>query len=224
MNQTILFAADVGCLADKELYDQALLNVPPSRREKIGRYHFARDQYLSLGAFSLLRHALAEHGIPMPPDFSVGENGKPYIENAPVHFNLSHSGTFALCAVSDHEVGCDIERIARADLKIAKRFFCLSEYESIRARSTEDEQNAAFYRLWTLKESFLKVTGQGMRLPLDSFEITQDDRGAVRVRQSFDDKQYRFETYNGIGGYAAAVCVTDDNEIEWRMPVLDAIL
>ena len=216
MNQTILYTADVGCLADKELYNKALAAVPPSRREKIGRYHFDRDKYLSLGAFSLLRHALAERGIPMPPDFSVGENGKPYIENVPVHFNLSHSGTFALCAVSDHEVGCDIERIARADLKIAKRFFTASEYASILAAPTEDEQNIVFFRLWTLKESFLKVTGQGMRLPLDSFEITRNDHGVIRVRQSFDDKQYRFETYDGIDGYAAAVCVIDDNEIEWR--------
>lgn len=35
----------------------------------------------------------------------------------------------------------------------------------------EQETDRLFSRYWTLKESVLKATGEGMRLPLDSFEL-----------------------------------------------------
>ena len=47
--------------------------------------------------------------VPRPLDIAANENGQPYLTAAPdVHFSLSHSAAWAVCAVSDHPVGVDI--------------------------------------------------------------------------------------------------------------------
>ena len=104
------------------------------------------------------------------------------------------------------EIGCDIEQIQSANLKLAKRFFSSEEYLYI-AELEGERQNYAFCRLWTLKESFLKVTGMGMKLPLDSFEFRLSAaEQSITVQQNYDNRQYEFTEYD-LGGYHAAVCV-----------------
>ncbi len=84
------------------------------------------------------------------------------------HFNISHAGDYVVGVVSDGEVGCDIERNVNAPLEIAEHYFYSAEREYIEAAS---DPGKAFFTLWTLKESYMKMTGRGMSLPLDSFEI-----------------------------------------------------
>ena len=78
--------------------------------------------------------------------------------------------------LSDCEVGCDIEKNANAPLEVAEHYFYHSELAYIKAAKNKDK---AFFTLWTLKESYMKMTGRGMSLPLDSFEVIFS-RSAVR--------------------------------------------
>ena len=78
--------------------------------------------------------------------------GKAYISNhEDIYFNLSHSGKMVACAISDREVGVDVELIdPTIDLNIAKHYFYNSEYENImNCENSSDE----FFKYWVLKES-----------------------------------------------------------------------
>ena len=143
-----------------------------SRLEQIDRRRStARAQ--SFAASLLLEYAVMRHhpSIVHPLSLSTAAGGKPYLVNEPnVHFNLSHSGDWAVCAISDYPVGVDIERCEPGRRDIAARFFHRDEvrYLDSLLPSMRDD---AFYQLWTLKESFVKATGRGLDLPLRSFRI-----------------------------------------------------
>jgi 4'-phosphopantetheinyl transferase len=133
--------------------------VSPDRQKKIDFYRFEKDKKLSAGAYLLLKKMLSYENI-TNPHFKVEKYGKAYISNNDnIHFNLSHSGKMVLCAISDKEVGADIEYNDSAiDLNIAKNYFYNSEYDNImNAKNPSDE----FFRYWVLKESYMKYTGLG---------------------------------------------------------------
>ena len=75
------------------------------------------------------------------------EHGKPYLEGNPLYFNLSHSGGMIALAVSDHEVGVDLQQ--RSDVPPA-----------VRRRLSEQENQEDFFRLWTAKEAYVKFLGE----------------------------------------------------------------
>ena len=205
----VLYAASVAPLADGERYAAAYAAVSPARREKIDRFRFERDKRLSLGAELLLRHALHAEGLgEVPMTFDYGTQGKPYFKSSGVFFNLSHSGEYVLCALAPYEVGCDVEKITPIDLNIARRFFFRSEYADIAAQETVEARSELFFRYWTLKESFMKVTGLGMKLPLDAFEIVR--AAEITVHQSVDTRQYSFAEFDDLFGYRCALCAAGD--------------
>lgn len=111
--------------------------------------------------YGLVREKLGFSG-----EFERTENGKPYAEGA-AFFNISHSGSFAVAAVSDCEVGVDIERIREVNLKIAEKF---SSDEREYILSAENPQKA-FFEIWTAKEAYLKKCGTGITVPLNSFSV-----------------------------------------------------
>lgn len=79
-----------------------------------------------LGKFLLRTLLQREIGLNFE-DYRIGKGpyGKPYIRgiSRPVFFNLSHSGKYLVCALSDREVGIDIERITSARMEVARRYF-----------------------------------------------------------------------------------------------------
>ena len=160
---------DVTPLPDPEKFRAGLLSLPWSaRREKINRLSYRETGLLPLGAGLLLRHALEDAGA---EDMTLSENehGKPYLKNRPdICFNLSHSGSIALCAVSDAPVGADVEKLRDFNEKIARRFFAPEETEWIMAQA---DRGAAYTRLWTRKESYYKMLGTGITLPMDDFPL-----------------------------------------------------
>lgn len=206
-NRALLLAADVSALEDDLLFEAAYARATEERKRKTDRYRFRRDKCASLGAEQLLRHALERIGV---HDFSCfcGETGKPYLAGLDgVFFSLSHSGSFALCAIADHEIGADVETVRNIDMKIAKRFFCAGEYELIAAQESDEARSDRFFRYWTLKESFLKATGFGLRLPLNRFEIVLHD--GISVVQDADARSFYFREYDGIPDCKCAVCTAD---------------
>ena len=204
MTHCTVYAASVAPLSDRSLYEAALSAVSPRRREKAARYRQERDRRLCLGAELLLRQGLRDAGKPYPPALTFGPHGKPYLQDEGLWFSLSHSGEWALCALADREVGCDIEEIRKTDLAIARRFFTPEEYARIAAGETPEERQERFFRLWTLKESFLKVTGRGLSLPLNAFSI-QTENG-ITVTGSAKDRPYSFLEYSDIPDCRCAVC------------------
>ena len=218
---TAVYYADTEPFRDDALFAEALSCLPPQRLDKTARLRSVPDKALSLGAGLLLMKAirsllpegrdLSEQLITGKLCFSYGEHGKPYLPGvSDFHFNISHSGSIAALAVSDREIGCDLERIRLADLRIARHFFSEKENELLDAAASKEEQNALFYRLWTLRESFLKVTGKGLSLSMRDFAIVLEEGqakpDAVRVLRCADDQEYYYAEPSIAPGYCFALC------------------
>lgn len=142
-----------------------------------------------MAARAALRSILARYLDikPFEVRFSYGPYGKPALApdsgSAPVHFNLSHAGGYAVIAVSaSGDVGVDIEMI-RADVavdEIARRIFSQPELDVFDALPPE-VRAAALYRSWASKEAYVKARGDGMCTPLDGFVVEVDPRRAPRL-------------------------------------------
>ncbi len=134
------------------------------------------------------------------------EKGKPYFPKLPdVHFSVSHSGKYFACAMSDIPVGLDIQEHTRrkneseedADvrrMKIARRFFHPDETEYASRGSA-----VRFFKVWTAKESYVKLTGKGIDADFSGFSVFD-----------LDEKFYSFER----GEYSVSVCSADEAEVE----------
>ncbi|EGQ0296154.1 TPA: 4'-phosphopantetheinyl transferase superfamily protein [Staphylococcus pseudintermedius] len=101
--------------------------------------------------------------------------GKPFLIDSSTKYNLSHSNGVRVIIISDCEVGIDIEFCRELEyVTIAQTFFCNSEYEYI--KNSKDIQKA-FFRIWTLKEAYLKMNGIGLTRRLNSFSVMNFLRG-----------------------------------------------
>lgn len=143
--------------------------LPQYRKEKVDHFRFIKDKKLSCGAYLLLKKMLDDENI-SNPIFKTGKFGKSYISNHEnIHFNLSHSGKIVACGISDKPIGVDVEYTdPEIDLDIAKNYFFNTEYDRI--MNSNDPPNE-FFKYWVLKESYMKYTGLGFQLDLNSFEI-----------------------------------------------------
>ena len=105
--------------------------------------------------------------------FAHNPQGKPSLESGPLRFNLAHSGSLVLFALTlGRELGVDIEAI-RPDFggeAIARRFFAPGEVASLLSLPPGD-RTLAFFQGWTRKEAYIKAQGQGLSMPLDEFEV-----------------------------------------------------
>ncbi len=209
MTKTKVYVSDTSFLKDKSVFGELYKTVSPDRQRKIDAFLFEKDKMLCLAAELLLKRALSDAGIERYK-VKYGSFGKPYIANESICFNLSHSEDMVMCVISSEEVGCDVEKITDIDLEIAKRFFYTTEYDAITAAKSVEERRNTFFRLWTLKESFMKATGLGMKLPLDSFRIDIDG-AEITVCQNADQKRYFFKEYNFNNGYKYAACSSTDD-------------
>lgn len=148
---------DIILLDCSNLYveDSALLPfISPLRKDKLSAYSNPMAKKISLGAELALAAALALRNQPFsPPRYYYDTNGKPRFENSDLHFSLSHTENYAVCAITETEVGIDIEhpRSISAGLKR----FILSSDET-------DTPSDKILKKWVIKESYLKLTGSGI--------------------------------------------------------------
>ncbi len=205
-----VYCADVAALAEKSVYDALYSQLSESRRRKTDALRFEKDRMLSGGAGILLQRALNDAGLEYAP-LEVGEHGKPFFPAYPgFHFNLSHSGTKVLCATADRSVGCDVEKVAAERQTLAKRFFSAEEYAALLAQPTEEDQCIFFYRLWALKESFLKATGRGLSVPLNAFSVQIGPSG-ILLTQDVDLASFGLYEFEIDSTYRCACCIRDDD-------------
>ena len=158
---------------------QALREISPVRREYALRYRNERDQRCCVAAYRLLQRALRqEYGITELPELIHDKNGKPSLAGHPdIHVSLSHCRDAAACVVSDKPIGIDIETMDHFSPEVAQRV--MSEEEMCHIMASSDPATA-FTRLWTMKESLFKLTG--------------DDQGGDIARMLDDAGRYRFTT------------------------------
>lgn len=133
----------------------------------------------------------------MPIKYRYNKNGKPYFSEFPFYFNLSHSGKYVLCGLSEEEIGADIQQHCACDRRrLADRFFSEGEKAAL-AACGEDEN--LFFRLWARKEAYGKLTGEGVAHVLDMNLMTEK-------HMVLNGRRVEFEEIGDIAGYSIAFC------------------
>jgi 4'-phosphopantetheinyl transferase len=195
---------------NKKILEGLCLLIDSETRWKIQKFINKRDKIRTLIGEILIRTIIIEQ-LDIKNKyitFSRNQYGKPYLKgSAEFNFNISHSEDFVVCIISDKPVGIDIEKIKYIEYeKIAKKFFSIDELNYIVKKDSDIELNK-FYKIWTLKESYIKCCGQGLYMPLDLFSIDIDEYNNVKVIINKEHKKFIFKIFNNIElGYKMAVC------------------
>lgn len=145
--------------------------------ERIARIKATKSERLKnqiCAAGLLLDYALRQHipSIKLPVLPEVDEKGKPVLGGHEVHFNLSHSHDYVVCAISSANIGIDIEKIQGLNLSLSKRIFAEKELMKFEQLS-EEKQLDYIYETWTKKESVLKLTGDGLKIDMRQLDFAK---------------------------------------------------
>ena len=196
-----LFAADINQIAPRAQHLISLLD--EERQARVRAFGESRSALLTLAAGLLLYDIFGEGT--KSAHFERGKRGKPHLpNNAP--FNISHAGDFAVLALSQQPVGVDLERIRPIDWqRIALRFFHPEERAYL-SKSGEPEMD--FFRIWTLKESYLKAEGTGFSISPASFAVLPAGAQSARF---LGETAFRFSRLAAFPGYCLSVCSLEED-------------
>ena len=214
---------DTSSVRDPALLDRYRALLDPEESRRLQRFRFERDRHCFLVSHALLRVTLAAQTgrAPEALRFGTGEHGKPFLLDVrglpaatPV-FNLSHSGSHA--AVVIHEgpgaIGVDIEqhrRDRRFDA-LAARHFARAEILQL-GELDPARRTCRFYDVWTLKESYIKAVGAGLRMPLTDFSFTFGEPGiGFDVAPALDPRPERWRFWCARLGGAFSISLALDS-------------
>lgn len=132
------------------------------RKNAVMRMRFENDRKRSVLGELLARREISKRTGLAEKDVIINrtENGKPYCENAEIHFSISHCKDLVVCAVHRFPVGVDIEFIRPLDLRITKFACTEKDLILINELETDSEKEIMFFKLWTAKEAFIKFHGK----------------------------------------------------------------
>lgn len=135
---------------------------------------------LRKSVYSILSDELKSYDIEFSENtVSYNKYGKPFLKDYKnLYFNISHCRELAVCAIEKSEVGVDVESIREYRAGVLRRAFSEKEKNIFENSENSDEM---FFRIWTLKESFVKALGIGISYPLKSAEFLIDEDSITSV-------------------------------------------
>lgn len=175
-------AVDVRVLKEAGLESAVYSSLSARRQIKADRYKFESGRLLSLGAGAALDWCLVSAGLrEKETELGFASHGKPYIiGHGGLFFNLSHSGNIAVCAMAAQEIGADIEKYREAVSDALIRRVCTAREEERLFELDAGIRETEFCRLWTVKESYLKLRGTGLASPPESLDVSFE-RGDIAL-------------------------------------------
>jgi len=198
----------------------------PDELDRAARFYFEADRQRFIMARGVLRRILSRYlGLePQQLRFCYSHYGKPDLAPAagmrPLRFNLSHSHTLALYAVTcGREVGIDVEylRTNFAHEEIAARFFSARENTTLQTLPPH-LRYAAFFTCWTRKEAYIKAHGEGLSLPLEQFDVSLAPGAPAALLATRHDplaaSRWSLQELQPGPGYVAALAVEGHG---WRL-------
>ena len=165
-------------------------------------------------AYPLLAWAARLHwSMDTLPELARGKRGKPYFPQFPQYqFNVSHSGTLAVCALDERPVGVDIQIVQNRREKLIERVCSTRELDWLRSRGDKAED---FALLWAMKESRCKHSGEGLRLPVSNLTVPLPEENQCFL----EGEGLRFWLSQG-DGWRFALCGSGiwNGQIHWVDP------
>lgn len=210
-----LYLASIERTSTALLDDLYALSSPP-RREAADRFRQRQDRSRCLVAGRLLRYGLDHSGFSTTKvsEVALGAFGKPYFEGASgPEFNISHSGLWVVCAMSDQPVGVDVETVVASSVDVARQF--APDELALVEQLSGDERTREATRLWTLKESYLKFLGRGLSVRLNSFSVA----GCRPQAPGLDEDCWLHHRW--LSDHSLAVCTRSDAQPLFRFIELD---
>jgi 4'-phosphopantetheinyl transferase len=158
-----------------QVIDFLVAQLTESESANLAQFKNKKAKQTALITRSICRLVLSQYigSAPNQLNFIYNSHGKPELDNNKnnIRFNLSHNNELIVIAVcADDDLGCDIENPQRkvSIEPITRRYFSQQEHlEIISLMGIEQQQR--FFEIWTLKEAFVKATGIGISLGLNSF-------------------------------------------------------
>lgn len=175
--------------ADKKALDLYTDPLGTTRMEHILKNNRAEDRARALGASLLLLFVLKEEGYKITtfPDLTFSEKGKPCLkEFEHLYFNISHTKNIIACVISNREAGVDVEHVREMKKATINKVF--SESEKQMAKYCDE----GYIRLWTMKEAYSKLTGEGISEILEGLKIANENHKKIVKKLNQD---IRKETY-----------------------------
>jgi 4'-phosphopantetheinyl transferase len=212
-----IWCASLSASRDELSRFSSLLSADEKARAE--KFYFERDSNRYIVGRGILRLLLGSY-LKMEAsriEFTYGPHGKPAVEtifqNKVLQFNLSHSNDQAVYIFGwDTIVGIDIEHIRPmqdAD-DFAEQFYSPRERALINSLSG-DEKWAAFFKIWTCKEAFLKANGSGLTISLDQIEIHPQADGSAKITFAGEGAgqatDWRIETFEPVTDYQGAIAI-----------------
>lgn len=196
----------------------ALLSPEENDRAQLYKNPKDRAQYIALHTF--LRSTLSTYLGMAPPDIPIRYTEhyhKPYISlpgnTETIHFNISRRDGISLLAISDKPVGVDVEKYHSIDnLEVmAMDYFSHKEQSWLFGTGIPTLQLYRFFRLWTLKEAYIKAIGLGVSYPLNSFSVITGKEGALGLElPETDTIHWNLKELSVPEDYVAAVAFAAD--------------
>lgn len=189
-----------------DYYSKDYLNVfynkiYPLKKDRIAKYVKEDKKLSSITGEIILDELLKEYYKTSYEElaFVVNENGKPYINNKPIFYNISHSYQYVIAIVSDYEVGVDIEKIRTTSIKTIGQFATDKEKEYILSRN--DDIYKRLFEIYTLKEAYFKMKGANLNhIKEVQFEIKNYND------ISCNDNSVSLRLIDDLDGYVIAIC------------------
>lgn len=165
--------------------DEAVLlrfeaSLAPEETARANRFRFHGDRSAFVATRGILRELLGRYlkRAASQIELEYGPQGKPALRQdssgKSVQFNVSHSHGVALLAFAiGRNVGVDVE-LVRPDFatqQIAERYFSAQEVSELR-QLPPSVQDEGFFLCWTRKEAYIKARGEGLSIPLKSFQVS----------------------------------------------------
>lgn len=248
-----IYMADTALLSDEEAVLKNMCFLDGERKQKVWQCGNLEDKKRSLLAGYLIqigaKEWMAQKGglqgdaKPLFLSYGYSEYGKPYISRKEdMHFNISHSKNYVVCAFSDKEVGIDIQVHRKGKGDLAQRFFSAEDMELMERLAAEgNNPEEIFFSIWTVKEAYMKLTGEGMRQGLNTTVIELDEyirretrekcrfsickQGRIRKRTEKSGGAYFrvYREYDNISKYSMTVCSYEPMENIQREDVQDIV-
>lgn len=173
--------------------------IPKLKKYKISKFKNYESKVRSIIGEMNLKELLAKKNISYNSlDYYINKYGKQYLKNDKIFFNISHSFDYVITAISNNEIGIDIEKVRQTPIKIINQFAIEKEKEYILSSNKNIEER--IFKIYTLKEAYFKMLGTNLNNILEVEFIIENDKIYC------NDKNVKVGFINDIKGYIIAYC------------------
>ncbi len=234
-NSIHIWITDIEKVTDPYLMDVYRSILSDEEKERLERYRFEKDKNSFLISHAMVRSVLSNYIEIAPKDlqFKIDKNGKPEVcseegESLLLEYNLSHSGKYAVVAVTNEIVcGIDVEKIdAKRDFwDIAQNYFSSKEILDLKS-ALEQDQAHRFFTYWTLKEAYIKAKGETIASSLNkvSFDLHHQNQISAEL-DGFGDNDKRWQFYSQLldDEYVMSLALLHENPLDFKVELFEII-